>query len=306
MIIPVKHYDKAAVKELLRRRNALPTRTGRGIRRLRRPPRYIPPRSQERQYWRELNKIIAYLKEITKTQVIDKLPHILQLAGNSRPTVDSAREIRNDDFASEAAKLIEDMRKLFYGRYSDKVLQSIAEDIAVAVASQNKSQIMRIFEVSLGVNPFGAEPWLAEEIKNFSFGNVGLIKNVTDQYMNNVSNSVFDGARQGLRAEEIEKQIVDHDESVAESRAKLIARDQVNKFNGDMMKLRQVDAGVSRYTWRTSNDDRVRDTHEANADEVFFWDDPPAETGHPGEDIQCRCYAEPVLDDLIEGADDNG
>ena len=84
---------------------------------------------------------------------------------------------------------------------------------------------------------------------------------------------------------------------VSDSRAKLIARDQVAKLNGELTKERQTDLGVTGYIWRTVGDERVRDEHADNDGQFFTWDSPPS-TGAPGEDIQCRCWAEPVLPEL--------
>ena len=53
--------------------------------------------------------------------------------------------------------------------------------------------------------------------------------------------------------------------------------------------------GIEEYRWRTSKDERVRATHAANEGKVFRWDTPPAETGHPGNDVQCRCDARPII-----------
>jgi Phage Mu protein F like protein len=46
------------------------------------------------------------------------------------------------------------------------------------------------------------------------------------------------------------------------------------------------------YVWRTSQDEKVRSAHRANDGHLFNWSDPP-ETGHPGEDYNCRCEAIP-------------
>lgn len=51
--------------------------------------------------------------------------------------------------------------------------------------------------------------------------------------------------------------------------------------------------GFESYIWRSMDDDEVRDSHAVNDDSVFSWDDPP-ETGHPGQDYGCRCWAEPM------------
>ena len=79
-------------------------------------------------------------------------------------------------------------------------------------------------------------------------------------------------------------------------RAKLIARDQTQKVNAAVTQGRQSNLGVTEYIWRTSSDERVRESHKSKNGKRFRWDSPPADTGHPGQDIQCRCVAEPVIE----------
>jgi SPP1 gp7 family putative phage head morphogenesis protein len=82
--------------------------------------------------------------------------------------------------------------------------------------------------------------------------------------------------------------------SVQESRADFWARDQALKTHADVTKLRCVEAGLDRYRWVTSRDERVRPEHAALHGRVFTWDNPPS-VGAPGEDYQCRCTAYPLL-----------
>ena len=100
-----------------------------------------------------------------------------------------------------------------------------------------------------------------------------------------------------------------------ENRAKLIARDQVSKLNGEIAQLRQRNIGIERYYWRTMTDERVRPEHQSMDGLMCRWDDPSVysadkgktwkpRTGdmvrlHPSEDYQCRCYADPVFDELL-------
>lgn len=67
---------------------------------------------------------------------------------------------------------------------------------------------------------------------------------------------------------------------------------------------RQIDAGVTEYTWRTCDDVRVCEACAKNEGKVFSWESPP-ETGHPGEaqccpNGHCRCLALPVLDKFFK------
>ena len=124
--------------------------------------------------------------------------------------------------------------------------------------------------------------------------------------------------REGLRAEEIAKEIERDfissqgtELKKARKRAKLIARDQVASLQGDISRVRQTQLGVSRYVWRTAKDERVRSTHRNRENEIFVWGEPIGPQlrkkgllvdtidGPPGRPINCRCYAEPVLEDVV-------
>ena len=49
---------------------------------------------------------------------------------------------------------------------------------------------------------------------------------------------------------------------------------------------------TTHYIWRTQDDNKVRSNHAKFNGRVFSWDNAPP-TGHPGEDYNCRCWAEP-------------
>lgn len=73
-----------------------------------------------------------------------------------------------------------------------------------------------------------------------------------------------------------------------------ITRDQTNKAIGNLTKARHEQLGIEQYVRRTAQDERVRPAHATLNGTTQRWDEPPAE-GHPGQPIQCRCVAEPVI-----------
>jgi SPP1 gp7 family putative phage head morphogenesis protein len=85
---------------------------------------------------------------------------------------------------------------------------------------------------------------------------------------------------------------------MSDNRAKLIARDQTAKLNSDLNRFRQDQAGVDKYVWRTSQDERVRARHRGLEGKVYEWGEPTgAEDGlPPGQPIQCRCVAQGVVE----------
>lgn len=80
--------------------------------------------------------------------------------------------------------------------------------------------------------------------------------------------------------------------------ANLIAQDQMARLNGRITQGMQAAAGVTHYWWRTSRDQRVRETHRAVADKLWSWAAGApnvgfyGEAGHPGQCGRCRCTAE--------------
>ena len=74
-----------------------------------------------------------------------------------------------------------------------------------------------------------------------------------------------------------------------------IVRDQNSKTIAGLTEVRQGQLGIASYQWQTSQDERVRPTHVANSGRRFDWSAPPQETGHPGNDVMCRCVAVPLV-----------
>jgi len=174
----------------------------------------------------------------------------------------------------------------------------IAGTIANGVNTWNDREWRKAMRSVLGVDIFQREPFLNDTINSFVKENVALIKSIPEKYLNDVASSV----QRGVRAGETSKTIaldIEKRTKVTRNRAKFIARDQVSKLNGQLARLRQTNVGVDDYTWRTALDERVRATHKANEGRKFKWNKPPAVTGHPGEDFQCRCIAEPNFDKLL-------
>jgi len=200
----------------------------------------------------------------------------------------------------------------------NRVMQRIADDMRdptnqiikemVRIGPQtnqyNKAEWTRLVRSQYGVNPTKEDPEKYNALlANWARNNALLIKDIPDKTSRQIAEQVNQALIEGTNLADTQKEIfniMSDRTDVQDSRAKLIARDQVAKLNGQLTMERQVDMGVDSYIWRTVGDERVRETHADNEDQTFTWDNPPAETGHPGEDYQCRCWAEPILPEFVE------
>jgi SPP1 gp7 family putative phage head morphogenesis protein len=132
--------------------------------------------------------------------------------------------------------------------------------------------------------------------------NIELMRNAGSAYIDQVRDILEDPEWVGKTSDDLAEEIVKRGD-VSQSRAELIARDQTLKLNANITKLRCTNAGITKYVWNTSHDERVRDTHRELDGQTFdFPTGAPSLDGlNPGEDFQCRCVSIPIFTAEDEG-----
>lgn len=131
------------------------------------------------------------------------------------------------------------------------------------------------------------------EVDRRTKDSVSLIKKLDKEMKARLLAEIRDGISKGRDNVNLVK-MIKKDGHVSGYRARVIARDQMSKLFGNLSRTRQEDIGVTEYVWSTVGDGAVRSHHAARDGKIFKWSDPP-EGGHPGEEVMCRCTAEPVL-----------
>lgn len=128
--------------------------------------------------------------------------------------------------------------------------------------------------------------------------NLELIQGLGVQAAKRVGQLVRDAASGGTRIETLARQLQEQ-VGVSQRRAALLARDQTTKLASQVNEAQQRDLGAKRYIWRHSGI-RVgaRPEHLARDGKVFFWERPPP-GGPPGAEPNCRCTAEPLVEELL-------
>lgn len=142
-------------------------------------------------------------------------------------------------------------------------------------------------------------PNIVERVNELTVSNIQLIKSIRTQYLDKVQNAVMQAMIRGSLNKDLAAQIKDLGKTT-EKRAMFIARDQSSKLNAALTQARHEEVGVKKYMWSTSGDERVRESHAEKDGLIFEYANPPADTGHPGHDVNCRCVQIPVLDDIVK------
>lgn len=250
--------------------------------------RPLRPTGVQLTYLTELKRILKLAKRLVKERLYPRLPDLIERANPTR--TDAAQPP-----GKRINSIFDQISEALFKRVNPKRNEGILQKIANLTAAHQRSELSKQVAVPLAVV---ADKGLKAAVAHFTAENVALIESLGQTYLDQVEQTVLRGMAAGTRHEDLAVEIEER-YSVAEDRAKTIARDQVNKFNGSLNELRQTNLGITSFIWRTVKDSRVRSTHADLEAEEFDWSEPPEnEDGVeiiPGSEINCRCFAEPVL-----------
>lgn len=262
-------------------------------------PRQLQPDGVRLEYRRELLELMERARGLVQVELFPLIPELVRQLDADRG------DTRADALppGKRVNTLMDRVSAEFYERImTPRVLENTAQKFGERTSKFQREQLNKQVRAAVGVDVIGAEPKLAPRIEQFTARNVALIKSVPQKYFDDIEKRLLAGLSEGKRASELADELEERF-GVAESDATRIANDQIGKLYGELNQVRQEALGVTGYIWRTVNDNRVREEHADREGEHFEWDDPPAEDaydGHPGTPINCRCWAEPDLSDLLE------
>lgn len=203
-----------------------------------------------------------------------------------------------DGLFENVKKMLKALKNKAYKVFSPTRIEKPVRRYLKTLNNFNKNNINQQAKV-VGINPTQSEPWLKKFTEEKIEENVGYISKMKDDYLKEIEEIVEEGIKKGSTAKQIREQLVER-VGMTERRAQFIAVDQTGSILGQMTAKRHQEMGVIKFRWRTSKDERVRESHRDLSNKVFSYDDPPkvgARTVLPGEDYHCRCVASPVFDD---------
>jgi SPP1 gp7 family putative phage head morphogenesis protein len=269
------------------------------------PSKPLEPTGIENRYAKLLLNSIRTINKIVKSNL--DLPKL-------SAKLDSER--LDDKLTDDLTAIFEFVWKLFQATVSPKGKQGkagllaynkgVAKSISIQTNTFHDTQFSRTFRQITGVDPLKNEPWLKQTLDLFTEDNVNLIQKMQRGHLETIKSDVLSGFRKGESNAQIRASIKDTT-GVTENRARLIARDQVAKLNAGLEQKRAVHNGLKKYIWHTNLDGRERPDHKKLDGKEFSWIKPPitvstgkrsGERNHPGQDIQCRCWAENIYPKL--------
>jgi len=251
----------------------------------------LPPAIAERDFKKRLDSlwrnVLLPATERIKFMVKAKVP-AAQIASYVEDILEQARV----QYDLEAGQFL-DGWKMSVARGTrqsmmDGLIRSLSVDISALVDDERIDEILRMGSMEAAT----------------------LIKTIPEQYLGQVARAVYDNYTGAPQPEgRTLLQQMQQLQKGTKRRAELLARDQTKKLTSALTQARQESIGVTEYIWRTSKDERVvgnpsglypkggkmHGDHFHRNGKKFKWSEPPAD-GPPGHAINCRCYAEPIID----------
>ena len=253
--------------------------------------KYIPqiPQSAEREYIRVASEYMRLLKiEVEKS--------LSEIKNCYKRRADSFTDLMlriNSIFANIESSLTKKT-----GSYG---LRKRLENLANINRKLTIKEWKKAIRATLGIDireDYYLGDFYKEQIEDWIRQNTDLISTIPNETLAKMKEIVYNGYTSGKTTTKMLKEI-QRAYKVSLKHARLIARDQTAKLNGQIQRHQQLDAGITEYIWCTCGDERVRDSHKALDGKKFSWDNPPLNSDgracHPGEDYQCRCIGRPVF-----------
>jgi SPP1 gp7 family putative phage head morphogenesis protein len=183
---------------------------------------------------------------------------------------------------------------------SESKAEHAAESVAGQVADFQKKLLGKQSAAAFGVDitPLLTDPKKAAQIDAFVHENVSLIKTLGTNTLGELEKLITRGFADGKRASELGAEI-EKRWGIAQRHARLIARDQIGKLNGQITRSRHEELGVAQFRWLTMKDPKVRPRHQPMEGKTFAYKGEGAPPFYPGQEVCCRCLEEPLFDDIM-------
>ncbi len=128
-------------------------------------------------------------------------------------------------------------------------------------------------------------------LDSFITEHMKLIKSIQREYLDKIGLAIERGIREGRLQKDIIKDIRELTD-LSKKRVRLIARNAPLQYSGALTRHHQISAGIKKYRWQTSQDERVRDSHKARNNKIYDWN---GSQPYPRSEVNCRCDAIPVM-----------
>jgi SPP1 gp7 family putative phage head morphogenesis protein len=245
---------------------------------------------------------------IEKQQELVYIGSILHLSKALQKKIKAVGNLSPDAFKKIENELFDELGKAFL---SYEILATEFEKIGSLLDAWVYAEVKRYIQKAMLRNrnkfmsiEFNREdPLVQDFMQSYTKSNVQLVQSLGKTYIPQVTELASQTFLQGGDKKTLIYNLLQFTNGEKE-KARFWADDQLGDSYADFTKMRQISVGITEYIWHTVKDNHVREAHRELEGQRFDWKRGALNTGlltkpgarHPGQDYNCRCTAEAILE----------
>ena len=201
--------------------------------------------------------------------------------------------------ASELRAAIRKMAKRWTKNWNE-ASPKLARYFALSAAKRSDRALMKILRDAGIAVDFRMTPAMRDVLNATVNQNVSLIKSIPARYLSDVEQLVMRSVQTGRDLGQLSRDLQKR-HGVTKKRAALISKDQNSKATSAFNRVRRLELGLTESVWRHSYAGKTfRPTHVKMDGKRFdtakgMWDSTENRWVQPGELINCKCFANPIV-----------
>ena len=223
----------------------------------------------------------------------------------NKTTQEKFQDAKNEQIGNYSVvynKLYADFKRSIDNQISTERINKFVKTLYSQVHASNTNQYTGTVNANLGVNLDDVlkTDGLNSFVNAKTLESTDMLEKLKNETMTAYKANVLRRMSAGASLADLFKQ-VQKDTKGRLNRGDLIARNELKAFNSELTKKRSQNLGINKAVWQTVEDERVRPCHQAfNGKEYVIgkglYCSQTGEWEEPGEPINCRCVARPLVE----------
>jgi len=257
----------------------------------------VKPQKTPRQIEKDIELFLSFMERNIKDRFINQT-----LKKLNKSTIDKFTDSQIGNYSAIFQKLAKKFERSINSQFSEDRIKKFIQKKYKQTARMNDKKFYESIEKSIGVD---VKDIIKTDGTN-SFVNAKSLETI-GQIIKFRNESIFNYTQNVIRLMSAGKSLdtlyeeVENLSGKNKYKSKIVARNELKAFNQQLSDKRAVNSGIQKAIWRTVGDERTRPCHkqrdgmEYNIEEGLYHSC-DGKTLKAGEEINCRCFAEYVVE----------
>lgn len=257
----------------------------------------VKPQRTPRLIENELEDFLRFMEKSIKERFINQV-----LKKMNKGTVEKFADAQIGNYVTIFNKLARKFKKSINSQFNEDRIREFIQKKYKQTANMNDKKFYESLTKSIGIDvkdiikTDGTNSFVNAK----SLETIGQIIKFKEESIFNYTQNVIRLMSAGKDLESLYKE-VENQSGKNKSKSSIVARNELKAFNSQLSDKRALNSGIQKAIWRTVGDERTRPCHKERDGleydiEKGLYHSCDGKTLKAGEEINCRCYAEYVVE----------